>query len=168
MIVRRPAFCAIVRMPSSGIITRMRACADCRRGFASVELAFVALPLLMLLLGVFQFVLLQYTQITLNNALYESASSPEPEITALIPSKSGYKDKLCAKVMSTGSYCRDNILIEMQPLSLYATTKQEITGNIFIGGIAGTPMLLRAAMPVTQFVPFIPQLMTKSSVVFVR
>lgn len=158
----------IARIPSTGVLYRMRTFAACRRGFATVELGFVALPLLLLLIGVFQFVVLQYTQISLNNALYETASSPETEITALVPDKNGYKTKICAKVMSTGNYCRDNILVEMQPLSSYSTSKQAIAGTIFIGGVAGTPMLLRAAMPVTQFVPFIPRLVTKSSVVFLR
>lgn len=140
----------------------------CRRGVAAVEFGLVALPLVLMLLGVLQFVVFQYTQITLNNALYETAGAPEAEVTALIPNQAGYKSKLCGKVMSTGSYCLSNVLVEMAPLATYATTRTPIQGLLFLGAPSGTPMILRASLPVIQFVPYMPQLVTKSSVVFVR
>lgn len=148
--------------------TQLGSFTACRRGGAAVEFGVLVAPLVMMLLGTLQFIVFQYTQITLNNALYETAGAPEAEVTALVPDKAGYTSKLCGKVMNTGSYCVNNILVEMAPLAAYPTARTPIQGVLFLGGASKTPMMIRASLPAMQFVPFIPQLITKSSVVFVK
>lgn len=137
-------------------------------GASAVEFALVAFPFLALCLGVLQFVFLHYTQQTLSDALYSSASNPEAELIS--GSKSGYIAKICAKIaFQTDCLSATNgIKVEMMRLDDLSTTTTAITGSTFTSGTSGDVLVLRATMPTPKIVAFIPQLTAKDSVIFRR
>lgn len=137
-------------------------------GASAVDFALIVFPFLALCLGTLQFVMLHYTQQTLSDAMYSSASSPETELIA--NNKSGYIAKLCAKITFTAS-CLDattGLKIEMIRLADMPTASTAITGTTFNSGASGDVLALRATMPAPQIVAFIPQLTAKESVIFRR
>lgn len=137
-------------------------------GASAVEFALVVFPFLALCLGVIQFVLLHYTQQTLSDAIYSSASNPEAELVS--GSKSGYIAKICAKItFQTDCLSATNgIKVEMMRLDDLPTTTTAIAGSTFTPGASGDVLVLRATMPTPRIVAFIPQLTAKDSVVFRR
>ncbi|GEO98612.1 TadE family protein [Methylobacterium haplocladii] len=137
-------------------------------GASAVEFALVVFPFLALCLGILQFVFLHYTQQTLSDALYSSASNPESELT--LGNKAGYIAKVCAKVVfQTDCLSSTNgIKIELMRLDDLPTTTTAITGSTFSSGASGDVLVLRATMPTPQIVAFIPQLTAKDSVIFRR
>ena len=137
-------------------------------GASAVEFAMVLFPFLTLCLGVIQFVFLHYTQQTLSDALYSSASNPEAELIS--GSKSGYIAKICAKI-TFQTDCQNattGIKVEMMRLDDLSTTTTAIAGLTFTPGASGDVLVLRATMPTPQIVAFIPQLTAKDSVIFRR
>jgi Flp pilus assembly protein TadG len=138
------------------------------RGASAVEFALVVLPFLMLCVGMLQFLCLHYTQQTLSDALYNTASSPEAELIA--GNKSGYVNKLCAKILFQAS-CLDattGVQVELMRLSDLPTSVTPIAGTTFSPGSANDVLVLRAKMPAPQIVSFVPQLMASDSVIFRR
>ena len=138
-------------------------------GASAVEFALVAMPFLMLCMGIFQFLILHYTQQTLTNTLYSSASSPEAELIS--GNKSGYIAKVCANIIfSTDCLSTTNGLkVELVPLSSLATTATVITGTDALNpGSSGDALVLRASMPAPLVLSFMPRLMAKDSVIFRR
>ncbi|TXN21372.1 TadE family protein [Methylobacterium sp. WL9] len=138
------------------------------RGASAVEFALVLFPFLILCLGVLQFVFLNYTQQTLSDALYSSASNPESELIS--GDRSGYRARVCAK-MPFQTDCLNlltGIKIEMMRLDALPTATTAITGSDFLPGASGDVLVLRATMPAPQVVAFIPQLTAKDSVIFRR
>ncbi|SFU96946.1 Flp pilus assembly protein TadG [Methylobacterium sp. 174MFSha1.1] len=146
---------------------RLRELRDCRRGVASVEMAFLAWPTIFMIIGALQFVIAQYTQVLLSNALYDSASAPEPEL--LLASADLYKTTLCAKirVMQTQS-CKAQVVVEMMRLTDAPTAATGVTGATFSAGSSGDALLLRAALPTLRILPLIPAITAQASVVFRR
>ena len=137
-------------------------------GASAVEFALVVLPFLMLCVGMLQFLCLHYTQQTLSDALYNTASSPEAELIA--GNKSGYVNKLCAKIVFQAS-CLDattGVQVELMRLSDLSTSATAIAGTTFNSGTANDVLVLRAKMPAPQIVSFVPQLMASDSVIFRR
>ncbi|GEP10751.1 TadE/TadG family type IV pilus assembly protein [Methylobacterium gnaphalii] len=145
----------------------LRALSD-QRGASAVEFALVATPFLMLCLGVLQFVMLYYTQLTLSDALYSSASNPETELTS--GNKSGYVAKLCAKIAFQADCLNSTkgVKVEMMRLADLSTSPTAISGTAFSTGAIGDVLVLRATMPAPRIVPFIPILTAKDSVIFRR
>lgn len=138
------------------------------RGASAVEFALVVFPFLMLCLGTLQFVILHYTQQTLSDAVYTSASSPEAELIA--KNKTGYIAKICAKITFTTS-CLDStngLKVELIRLADLPTTATAIVGTSFDSGASGDVLVLRATMLTPQIVGFIPRLTAKDSVIFRR
>ncbi|WP_187272970.1 TadE family protein [Methylobacterium sp. WL69] len=166
----------VVRLPVIGAMDRARVF-RCRRarfilsdmtGASAVEFALVVFPFLLLCLGILQFVFLNYTQQTLSNALYSSASRPESEL--ILGSRSGYVTKLCAKIVFQAA-CLDSttgVKVEMMRLDDLPTTPTAIAGTTFSPGSSGDVLVLRATMPTPQILAFIPQLTAKDSVIFRR
>lgn len=137
-------------------------------GASAVEFAMVAFPFLALCLGILQFVFLHYTQQTLSDALYSSASNPESELIS--GSKSGYITKICAKItfQTECLNATSGIKVELMRLDDLSTTATAIAGTTFTSGASGDVLVLRATMPTPQIVAFIPQLTAKDSVIFRR
>lgn len=136
-------------------------------GAAAVEFALVALPFLMLCLAMLQLLFLHYTQQTLSDALYASASSPEAELTT--GNKSGYVSKLCNRILfSTNCLASNGVKVELIRLVDLPTTATAITGTTFNAGSPGDVLVLRAKMPAPQVVFFMPQLIASDSVIFRR
>ncbi|MBX9929945.1 MAG: pilus assembly protein [Methylobacterium sp.] len=139
----------------------------CQGGVAALEFGIIAGPLVMLIVAVLQFIVYQYTQNLLNNALYDSAAIRETAITS--NNKTGYKTAICNKiVIMATAQCATAIIVEMQPLQDVSKTSSPITDGPFTSGTVAQVILLRAILPVTQFVPFIPAMNAKASVVFRR
>lgn len=148
--------------------TRHRRILADRGGASAVEFALVVVPFLMLCLGMLQFLFLHYTQQTLSDALYSSASSPEAELIA--GNKSGYITKLCAKIIFATS-CLDSttgVKVELIRLADLPTTTTAIAGTTFNAGSASDVLVLRAKMPAPQVISFIPQMVASDSVIFRR
>lgn len=139
--------------------------ARCEKGIAALELGLVAMPLTMLLVGILQLVVFQYTQSLLSNGLYDSAARPPASVLA--SDQSLFKGDLCDRiVIMARASCVAAVVVEMARLDSVATTATPITGTTFSSGTSQQAIVLRAALPVTQFVPFIPVMTAKSSVVF--
>lgn len=149
-------------------VSRFRAFAKDAAGATAVEFALVVTPFLMLCIGILQFVLLHYTQQTLSDALYSSASKPEAELIAA--NQTGYIAKLCAKIpFPTDCLNATNgVKVEMMRLADLPTATTGISGTSFTSGASGDVLVLRAMMPAPRIVAFIPPLMTRDSVVFRR
>lgn len=140
----------------------------CESGATAVEFAMIAFPLVILVLGVFQFVMYFYLQQTLSNALYQTASAPESEV--LSQDQAGYITKICAKI-AFGTTCLDRakgIKVEAMKLANVPTTALAITGTTFDTGTSQDVILLRATMTAPQIVPLIPALIARDSVIFRR
>ncbi|MET7244601.1 TadE family protein [Methylobacterium sp. EM32] len=145
----------------------LRGLRDCRRGVASVEMAFLAWPAIFMIVGALQFVIAQYTQMLLSNALYDSASAPEPEL--LLASADVYKTTVCAKIrIVQAQSCKAQVVVEMMRLSDAPTAATGVTGATFSAGSAGDALLLRAALPTLRILPLIPAITAQASVVFRR
>ncbi|KAB1072842.1 TadE/TadG family type IV pilus assembly protein [Methylobacterium planeticum] len=139
----------------------------CARGAAAVEFALLAWPMVGLVLGILQFVMIQYTQVLLNDRLHVSAAIPEAELLA--GDQAGYKTRLCERiVVVVMATCQASLLVELAPLSATPTAETAVAGTTFAPGSKNDVMLLRASLPVTVFVPFIPRVAARSSVVFRR
>lgn len=140
----------------------------CRSGAAAVEFALIAFPLVMLVLGMLQFVIYCYLQQTLSDALYQTASDPEPELLA--QDKPGYVAKFCARIAFSDSCLNQStgIKIEAMKLANAPTAPTAITGTTFDTGASRDVILLRATMAAPRIVPMIPELVAQDSVVFRR
>ncbi|QRE74874.1 TadE family protein [Methylobacterium aquaticum] len=140
----------------------------CRSGAAAVEFALIAFPLVMLVLGMLQFVIYSYLQQTLSDALYQTASDPEPELLA--QDKPGYVAKFCARIAFSDSCLNQTtgIKIEAMKLANAPTAPTAITGTTFDTGASRDVILLRATMAAPRIVPMIPELVAQDSVVFRR
>ena len=140
----------------------------CRSGATAVEFALIAFPLLMLVLGLLQFVVYCYLQQTISDALYQTASEPEPEILA--QDKPGYVARICAKVAFRQSCLGQagGITVEAMRLPNVPTASLAITGTVFDTGASQDVILLRAKMPAPRLVPMVPELVAQDSVVFRR
>lgn len=140
----------------------------CRSGAAAVEFALIAFPLVMLVLGMLQFVIYCYLQQTLSDALYQTASDPEPELLA--QDKPGYVAKFCARIAFSDSCLNQTtgIKIEAMKLANAPTAPTAITGTTFDTGASRDVILLRATMAAPRIVPMIPELVAQDSVVFRR
>ncbi|MGF3024600.1 TadE/TadG family type IV pilus assembly protein [Methylobacterium aquaticum] len=140
----------------------------CRSGAAAVEFALIAFPLLMLVLGMLQFAIYYYLQQSLSNALYETASNPEPEL--LVQDKPGYTAKICAKIALSQSCLNPTTGIKIEAMKLVnvPTAALAITGTTFDTGASQDAILLRATMTAPRIVPLIPALAAQESVVFRR
>lgn len=138
------------------------------KGASAVEFALVLFPFLLLCLGILQFVFLHYTQQTLSNALYDSASNPEAELVA--GNKTGYVTKVCSKIAFQASCLNSTsgLKIEMMRLDDLPVVVTAITGSTFSPGSSGDVLVLRASMPAPQIVGFMPQMTAKDSVIFRR
>lgn len=139
-------------------------------GASAVEFALVSLPFMMFVLGILQFVMLHYTQVSLSDALYTTASLPQTDATktALINEDlTTYKTNICAK-MAFKTDCMSKIVIEMMKLDDLPTGKTDISGASFDSGASGDLLVLRAKMPAPQIAPLIPVLTAKDSVLFRR
>ncbi|MGY2051011.1 TadE/TadG family type IV pilus assembly protein [Methylobacterium sp. JK268] len=138
-----------------------------RRGVTMVEFALLAWPTVMLILFGLQLALVQYTQVGLSNALFDTASAPEPAVLA--GDQPGYKAVVCARIgLQPAQACAAGLLVEMAPLALVPTAAQPIQGTTFLAGLPMNVMLLRAAAPVVQILPFLPIGPATASVVFRR
>ncbi|TNC15932.1 hypothetical protein FF100_01305 [Methylobacterium terricola] len=136
-------------------------------GSASVEIALLAWPTMIALVGILQFVVAQYTQLLLGNALYDSAATPEAEL--LLGASSTYKATLCRKIRIVPSdTCRAQIIVEMMRLTDAPSVATSITGSTFDAGSANDALLLRAALPTLRVLPVIPAMTAQASVVFRR
>ncbi len=145
----------------------LRGLREDERGVASVEMALLAWPTIFMIIGALQFVIAQYTQVMLSSALYDSASTPEPEL--LLASADAYKTTLCGKIrVVQAQSCKAQIVVEMMRLSDVPTAATGITGATFSAGSANDALLLRAALPTLRILPLIPAITAKSSVVFRR
>lgn len=138
--------------------------AACRSGASAVEFGLLAWPFLMMTMAVLQFYAMHIMQNTLSDALYQSAAAPEIELLA--GQKDAYKAIVCAKTAFTDS-CKASLVLEMQRLADVPTTSVALTEK-FQAGTSNDVLLLRASTSVVQFVPFIPVLKIKASVIFRR
>ncbi|GJD62419.1 TadE family protein [Methylobacterium frigidaeris] len=146
---------------------QLRMLLEGQHGVASVEMAFLAWPTIFMIIGALQFVIAQYTQMLLTNALYDSASTPELEL--LLGNADMYKSTLCGKIRIMPSQsCKSQIIVEMMRLSDAPTAATSITGATFSAGSANDALLLRAALPTWRILPLIPAITAQSSVVFRR
>ena len=166
-------------MRSQSLIGRLRHLVSRRRksmnpfadtaGASAVEFALVSMPFLLLCLGILQFLFLHYTQQTLTNALYNSASSPETVLTQ--GNKTGYIAAVCAKVFFPTDCLNSTtgLKVELIPLASLSTTATAITGAAALNpGASGDALVLRASMQVPRIVSFIPLLTARDSVIFRR
>ncbi len=140
----------------------------CRSGATAVEFALIAFPLVMLVLGLLQFVIYCYLQQTLSDALYQTASDPEPELLA--QDKAGYTAQVCARIAFSQNCLSPatGIKIEAMKLPNVPTASTAITGSTFDTGASQDVILLRATMAAPRIIPLIPELVAKDSVIFRR
>ncbi|WP_336488854.1 TadE/TadG family type IV pilus assembly protein [Methylobacterium nigriterrae] len=139
----------------------------CERGAVAVEMALLAWPMIGLVVGILQLVIVQYTQVQLSNALYDSASSPEAEL--ILGSATAYKAKVCGKIIIMPSAtCNARLLVELMKLSDAPTAATAVAGTTFDPGSANDALLLRASVPTLQFLPLLPSITARASVVFRR
>jgi Flp pilus assembly protein TadG len=140
----------------------------CRRGSTAVEMALLAWPTILLVLGALQLILAQYTQALLSNALFDSAAAPETELTRA--DAATYRETVCSKiVVMPAATCRARLLVEMTRLADAPTAATAVAGTAFTAGSVGDALLLRAALPNIRLLPaVIPNLPAKASVVFRR
>lgn len=137
------------------------------KGATAVEMALLAWPTFMLILGILQLVFIQNTQALLNDAVHDSGAKPEAEL--LLGSAGLYKQTLCGRMIFMGRQtCIDTVKVELMPLTSAPKAETPISGATFQPGLPNEAMLLRAALPVIKLVPFIPQFTARSSVVFRR
>lgn len=156
------------RHGDSNLISKSRYYFADQRGASAVEFALVVLPFLMLGLGILQFLLFNYTQQMLSDALYSTASSPEAEVIS--GNKPGYVSKLCAKIgfQSDCLNATTGVRVELMRLADLPATGVAITGATFSPGSANDVLVLRAKMPAPQVISFIPQMTASDSVIFRR
>lgn len=139
----------------------------CRRGSVAVEMALLAWPTILLVLGVLQLVLVQYTQVLLSNALFDSAAAPESELTLGLAA--GYKAKVCDKIfVMQAATCKTRLVVEMMKLTDAPVAATAITGATFSAGAVNDALLLRASLPNIRILPLLPEIPARASVVFRR
>lgn len=136
-----------------------------KRGATAIEFAIVSLPFMLLSLSILQFLFLHYTQSTLSDALYNSASKPEASLTTSV-SKADYKNVVCAANAFTTN-CNSLISLELMKLDNVPTTRTPIS-TTFTSGASGDALMLRAELPVLKVVGFMPTLTARESVIFRR
>lgn len=137
----------------------------CASGSSAIEFSALALPFLLLIVCIIQYYALHLMQSTLSDALYQSASKPEASL--LTGSQSSYATTLCNKT-AFPAICTATLKVELQPLQNAPTAKTAITGGTFNAGTSNDVLVLRASTQVVQFIPLIPILTAKASVVFRR
>lgn len=136
-----------------------------RRGSVAIEFAILAWPLIALLVGSLQLAIHQYTQLTLANALFNSAAAPEQAL--LLGDQASYQAVLCRKVnILPFNTCMGNVKVEMMPLSSLPTTPTPITGTSFTIGASQTVMALRASVVSVKILPGFPVSQTIGAVLF--
>ncbi len=147
---------------------RLRTLSACRHGSVAVEMAFLAWPTVLLILGTLQLVIAQYAQAQLSNALFDSATFPEASLT--VPNAPAYKVAICNKIsIMPPSTCTARLIVEMMKLDDAQTTSAPVTGTSFVAGLPGDAVLLRAQLPNLKILPFLmPDFPAKASVVFRR
>ena len=124
-------------------------------------------PMIGLVMCILQLVIIQYTQVLLNDALYTSAANPEPEL--LVNNAALYKTRVCTKIRTMPSAtCLSTLVLQMGLLQSYSTTAAAISASSFSSGVSGDVIILRAALPPTRFIPLLPYWTAKSSVVLRR
>ncbi|MDP4022473.1 pilus assembly protein [Methylobacterium sp. NEAU 140] len=138
-----------------------------RRGSVAVEFALLVWPVILLVMGGIQLAIYQYTQLTLSNALFDTASDPEPAV--LLGNQAGYKSIVCARIrIMPAATCEEKLLVEMTPLAAVPTGTLSIQGAAFSPGLPMNLLVLRAAIPAVKIVPLWPPTWAKASVVFRR
>ncbi|MFE1600899.1 TadE family protein [Methylobacterium sp. ID0610] len=138
-----------------------------RLGATAVEFALLLWPAMVLILGALQFGFYQYTQATLSNALFDTAAAPGTEV--ILGDQAGYRNRICASIpIIPDATCRATLLVELEPLASLPTTVTDIQGSVFDPGLPMNLMVLRAAVPTLQILPFAPVMRAKASVVFRR
>ncbi|MFD0937575.1 TadE/TadG family type IV pilus assembly protein [Methylobacterium trifolii] len=138
-------------------------------GAVAVEFAILVWPVILLLVGILQLGLYQYTQVQLGNALFDAASGPSEELGLLTGNATTYKTTVCTRIRILPlATCKANLLVEMQVLSTVSTTATAITGTTFNAGASNNALLLRAGIPAIRILPFLPVMWAKGSVVFRR
>lgn len=143
---------------------RLRAFAGDERGAAAVEFAFVGVVFITVLLAVLQFALVFLTQMNLHDAVSDAATGNNAQ--TLAGNRSAVITQICGRLVIADN-CVANIRLETQPLSAYGGAVQAI-GATFSSAAAGTPMLIRARVPVVTFVPGLPDLSVSGSALYAR
>ncbi|WP_207919307.1 TadE/TadG family type IV pilus assembly protein, partial [Methylobacterium segetis] len=139
----------------------------CRRGASAVEFALLAWPLIGLVLGILQYVVVEYAGVLLSDRLHISAGKPETEL--LLGDRAAYRALVCGKIVVVPSAtCRARLVLELAPLSAGPTAPTPVTGATFSAGLPKEVMLLRAALPIPIVIPFVPAVTVRSSVVYRR
>ncbi len=133
-------------------------------GASAVEFGLLAGPLVLIIMGILQFYAMHVMQSTLSDALYASAATPEPAL--LLGQRNAYRDIVCDKTFFPET-CKNSLVLEMRRLQDVPTASTAVT-EMFQVGSSNDVLSLRATASVVQFVPFIPLLKAKASVVFRR
>ncbi|WP_332697533.1 TadE/TadG family type IV pilus assembly protein [Bosea sp. (in: a-proteobacteria)] len=144
--------------------SRLGAFARDARGAAAVEFAFVGVVFISLLLAVLQFALVFLTQMNLHDAVSDAATGNNAQ--TLAGNRSAVVTQICGRMVIADN-CVTNISLEAQPLSAYGGAAQPI-GATFSSATVGTPMVIRARVPVVTFVPGLPDLSVSGSALYAR
>ncbi|WP_332686010.1 TadE/TadG family type IV pilus assembly protein [Bosea sp. (in: a-proteobacteria)] len=143
---------------------RLGAFARDARGAAAVEFAFVGVVFITLLLAVLQFALVFLAQMNLHDAVSDAATGNNAQ--TLAGNRSAVITQICGRMVIADN-CVANITLETQPLSAYGGAAQPI-GATFSSATVGTPMVIRARVPVVTFVPGLPDLSVSGSALYAR
>jgi Flp pilus assembly protein TadG len=147
------------------LIVRLRAFRRDAAGATAVEFAFVGLIFITLLLGIIQFALVFMAQMYLHDAVSDAATGRTAGTYA--GNRAQVVTQICARLIAIDN-CGSNLLVENQPLNNYPTAAQEISGAVFATPAIGTPMLIRARVPVVTFVPGFPTLRVSATALYAR
>ena len=136
-----------------------------RRGVSAVEFAIVAMPFIMLLLGVFQMAIYYMTQSSLDAGVVQAGDSLVNTFysgtTPSIPTAAALKALVVAK--SGGMIRNDTTLsVELRQFSTLAVAPVAI-GNTVDPSVPGNVLALRAQATVAGFVPGFTTLVVRSS-----
>lgn len=133
------------------------------KGATAIEFGLVALPFLMMCLGILQFLFLHYNQDSLSDALFAIASQPTVFVTGG-DTQAAYKTAICNKSAFQAN-CTAKLKVERYRLATLPTAQTAVAGTVWQGA-SGDLVVLRASLDTLQVVGFVPTLTAKDSVIY--
>jgi Flp pilus assembly protein TadG len=146
------------------LMRRLRGFAGDTRGVAAVEFALVGLAFITILLAILQFAMVFLSQMLLHDALSDAASGNSAQTYA--GNRGAVAAQICSRLVLAPN-CVGSIRLEAQPLAAYGAARQPV-GGTFTAAAVGTPMLMRARVPVVTFVPGLPDLSVSGAALYAR
>lgn len=135
----------------------------CRRGVVAIEFGLIAGPLMIMLLGLFQFALFCLEGQRLANALYDLPAYKGSQLTA---DQYQIASLVCSN-LSLVEDCVNTVKVQLAPLSDYSEVAVPID-TVVVPGSSGTLMLLRVEAPMISLLPLLGNLPLRASTLYVQ